>query len=411
MKTRMTPLRTTPARSALLAAVGACALFTATTTGTKLAAQQPRAPMPAIDATGLMNAGGSVYARQASMLDGGPQDELARHPDDRGVRTAALPREGERVAQFTDREPFILPPGDGNPVDRPVRVPATLTSDPTSRDFFTAEPDEYVTGISPYKKGFFQKVQGSYAYIPSADENQPGELTLHESNVNATFALPAPSAESPLLITPSFDAYFLEGPTTPDLPGSLYGTSVQAMWVPRINDRLQLIFAFQPGAYGDYQSSDEDLWRFEGQALFKWEPFRDRLQVVGGLLYLDRWDMKYLPAGGLIWTPTDNWHFDFLFPIPKAAWRVYATPQSEWWVFAAGEFSNETFAFERSPDTFDQLAIRDWRAFAGVELKRDGGSGVRLEGGYVFNRSVEFRSMAPALELEDTYMLRAVVAY
>jgi hypothetical protein len=46
-----------------------------------------------------------------------------------------------------------------------------------------------------------------------------------------------------------------------------------------------------------------------------------------------------------------------------------------------------------------------------VELKRDGGSGLRLEGGYVFNRSVEFRSMAPALELDDTYMLRAVVAY
>jgi hypothetical protein len=367
--------------------------------------------MPAIDATGLMNAGASVYVRQASMLDGGPQDELARHEDDRGVRTAALPREGDRVAQFTDREPFLLPPGDGNPVDRPVRVPATLTSDPTSRDFFTAEPDEYVTGISPYKKGFFQKVQGSYAYIPSADEDVPGEFNLHESNVHATFALPAPSAESPLLITPSFDAYFLEGPTTPDLPGSLYGSSVQAMWVPRVNDRLQLIFAVQPGAYGDYQSSDEDMWRIEGQALFKWEPFRDRLQVVGGLLYLDRDDLKYLPAGGLIWTPTDNWHFDLLFPIPKASWRVYATPESEWWVFVAGEFSNETFAFERSDLVYDQLSIKDMRAFAGVEMKRDGGSGLRLEAGYVFDRSVEFRSLSPDLQLEDTYMVRGVVAY
>ncbi|HEV7282377.1 MAG TPA: hypothetical protein VGN57_19400 [Pirellulaceae bacterium] len=411
MKTRFTQSDATPARTSLLVALGACALSAAALCPKDLSAQQPRAPMPAIDATGLMNAGGSVYARQASMLDGGPQDELARHEDDRGVRTAALPQEGTRVAQFTDREPFILPPGDGNPVDRPVRVPATLSSNPGSRDFFTAEPDELISGISPYKRGFFQKLQGSYAYIPSADENQPDEINLQEANINATFALPAPSAESPLLITPSFDTYFLDGPDSPDLPARLYGASVQAMWVPRINDRLQLILAFQPGAYGDFESSDQDMWRYEAQALFKWEPFRDRLQVVGGVLYLDREDLDFLPAGGVIWTPTDNYQFDLLFPIPKAAMRVYATPESEWWVFVAGEFSNETFAFEHSDQVYDQLAIKDMRAFAGVEMKRDGGSGLRLEAGYVFDRSIEFRSLSPDLELEDTYMLRAVVAY
>jgi hypothetical protein len=79
--------------------------------------------MPAIDATSL-SSGRSVYTRQASMLDGGPADELARHPDDRGVRTAdasgrsdalgASGIDGVRVSQFTDREPFILPPGQGN---------------------------------------------------------------------------------------------------------------------------------------------------------------------------------------------------------------------------------------------------------------------------------------------------------
>ena len=205
-------------------------------------------------------------------------------------------------------------------------------------------------------------------------------------------------------------AVYLDGPASPDLPARVYSTGTEFRWLRPITECLMADVGVGVGVYSDFEADTSEALRITGRGLgiYKWN---EQTTFVAGVLYLDRDDLKYLPAGGLIWTPTDNWHFDLLFPIPKASWRVYATPESEWWVFVAGEFSNETFAFERSDLVYDQLSIKDMRAFAGVEMKRDGGSGLRLEAGYVFDRSVEFRSLSPDLQLEDTYMVRGVVAY
>ena len=46
------------------------------------------------------------------------------------------------------------------------------------------------------------------------------------------------------------------------------------------------------------------------------------LRVIAGLIYLDRYDVNILPAGGLIWTPSDDQRHEIVFPRPRLAWRV-----------------------------------------------------------------------------------------
>ena len=72
-----------------------------------------------------------------------------------------------------------------------------------------------------------------------------------------------------------------------------------------------------------------------------------RLQLIGGVLYLNRDNVRILPAGGLIWTPADWTRFELLFPKPKLAVRIGVGPGFEDWVFTTAEFGGNTWPIVR----------------------------------------------------------------
>jgi hypothetical protein len=312
--------------------------------------------------------------------------------DEDALRTSALP--GDNV---------LVPRGDvwqGPPVEYAIcpQDDALL---------FACEngvPPWQSTRFSDYKDGFFQKLGVSRSWLP---DGRVDTLGLIEAAVFGTFALPAPTRDHPLLITPSFETRWLNGPITPDAPPRLYSGILELMWVPKITERWTGVLGATPGIYSDFQRDYGDEIRMMGRALGRYEFQKDRGYFVAGVLYLPRSDFRIIPAGGLMWSPWDDVQLDLIFPIPKVAYRLSYNKTIERWVYLAGEFGGGSWSVTRVSGASDVLTLRDYRVAAGFERKRDGGGGTRFEIGYVFARVLQYDSATPDVFLNDTIMLRA----
>ncbi|MFO0903945.1 MAG: hypothetical protein U0939_13150 [Pirellulales bacterium] len=261
--------------------------------------------------------------------------------------------------------------------------------------------------ITSFKNGFFQKLSLGGTWV--AGDSSPGSLGIVESEAFVTVAVPMPKREWPMLITPYLNVRTLDGPGSPDLPPVLYETYVDFMWVPKLMPNLLGILAITPAVYSDFEQGSADGFRWTGKGLVRWDIQPDTLQFMIGVLYLNRIDVKILPAGGFIWRPSPDWDLEAVFPRPKFAKRMSFTPDSEDWVYIAGEFGGNSFAIADPNGAPDVIALRDWRFMLGYERRRNGGAGHRFEVGYVFNRSVEyFYSNTPEYYPNDTFMLRLV---
>jgi hypothetical protein len=312
--------------------------------------------------------------------------------DEDALRTSALP--GDNV---------LVPRGDvwqGPPVEYAIcpQEDAML---------FACEngvPPWQSTRFSDYKDGFFQKLGVSRSWLP---DGRVDTLGLMEAAVFGTFALPLPTRDHPILITPSFETRWLNGPITPDAPPRLYSGILELMWVPKITERWTGVLGVTPGIYSDFQRDYGDEIRIMGRALGRYEFQKDRGYFVAGVLYLPRSDFRIIPAGGLMWSPWDDVQLDLIFPIPRVAYRLNYNKTIERWVYLAGEFGGGSWSVTRDSGASDVLTLRDYRVVAGFERKRDGGGGTRFEIGYVFARVLQYDSATPDVFLNDTIMLRA----
>jgi len=276
-------------------------------------------------------------------------------------------------------------------------------------EFDPSMPPAPLDRLPEFKAGsFFQKAQFAATVLPGA--RSATDMRITELELALTFAAPLPTENHPLLITPSFETRFLEGPLGVDTPGQLHSAFVQFIWVPQITTNWSLILGIEPGVYGDFENSDDDAFRLLGRGLVRYQPYPGRLEFVAGLLYLDRDDVNILPAGGVLWSPTDNLKLDIIFPAPKLAYRYFYDGRKSRWIYLAGEFGGDTWAVRRENGAADRLTLSDLRASVGLETMFGGGTGWRLEVGYVFSRNLEYTD-GTDVTLDDAIMLRAVVSY
>jgi hypothetical protein len=263
--------------------------------------------------------------------------------------------------------------------------------------------------LSPYKDTFFQKLSLSAGWF--GDGGDPEDLGATEIETFLTVALPAPIVEWPLLITPGFNVAYLQGPRVTDLPPRLFFTYVDIAWVPEFIHRYKLYLSVAPSVLSDFESSGNGAFRVTGKALllFDWVP--ERAQLIAGVLYLNRENVQLLPAGGIIWKPTDWTNFELLFPKPKLGVRLNVGVGYEDWVYTTAEFGGNTWSVVRASGDQDKLTYLDYRILVGVERKLNGGAGFRLEAGYVFGREVEFESGDGDFHPKDTILIRGGIAF
>ena len=261
--------------------------------------------------------------------------------------------------------------------------------------------------LSNQKPGVLQRVSLTGTWL---DRSRLDDVGISELELYATFGVPMPTREAPLLITPGYEVRWLDGPIAPDFPARLHDAYLGIRWLHQLNDCWGIDLAVSPGVHTDLGHWDDDAFRITGHAVASvaWAP---PLKVVLGVVYLDRDDVNLLPAAGLIWTPSGTSRYEVLFPRPKIAWRLVCGDCVEDWLYLAGEFGGGSWSIERTGGTQDVVTMRDYRAILGLERTRDGGGGSRIEVAWVFGRKVEFGSQSGDFAPDDTIMLRSGWAY
>ena len=222
--------------------------------------------------------------------------------------------------------------------------------------------------------------------IPTATAK---ELGINDADLNVTFAFPLfHNIQTPLLVTPGFAVHYWNGPVsvlplTPtdpapaDLPPQTYDAYLDFGWNPQISDFFGAELNFRTGIYSDFSRVTSDSIRFmgKGMAVLKLSP---HMTLKAGVWYLDRVEVKILPAGGLVWTPNDDVYFDILFPNPKIGKRLTTWGNTEWWLYASGAYGGGTWTIKRdtgfvppvgADGTYTQFDYNDIRVAVGLEFK------------------------------------------
>ena len=257
----------------------------------------------------------------------------------------------------------------------------------------------------PGRQGFFQGLKLISTWMPA------GDLGATSVDLSATFAMPAPTPDEPLILTPRFEMHLLEGPDAPDLPGQAYDAALQFRTFRQINDRWMADLAISPGWHSDFKNSSRDALRVTGHGFAIYECSPD-LKLLGGIVYLDREDVRMLVAAGLIWTPTDDHKLELVVPRPRFAVRYLEVPGCEerWW-YVAGEYGGGSWAIRRAAGFDDVATYSDYRAIVGIEKKVFGGLSSRYELGYVFGRELEYKSGTKDFKPDNTFFVRAGYSY
>jgi hypothetical protein len=241
-------------------------------------------------------------------------------------------------------------------------------------------------------------------------------LGLNESEISATFALPWRTGVAPLLVTPGFAIQWWDGPEFPlELPPRTYSAWLDLAWHPQVTPWFGASLSVRPGIYSDFEFVNSDSFRIKasGLAIFTLSP---RWQIAAGAVYLDRNKIKLLPAGGFVYTPSDDVRWELIFPQPKLAQRLTTFGNTHVWWYVGGEYGGDSWTVESevlSPGFRDQVDYNDIRVYLGLEWKPcDGVSGIsgHLEVGYVFDRELVYRSFGEH-DLSETLMVRGGIRY
>jgi hypothetical protein len=258
-----------------------------------------------------------------------------------------------------------------------------------------------------------QNVQMRNTWISGDGFNDFG---VDDLDINATLAFPFfwNMNVAPILFTPGFSFHFFNGPDADpnrDLPGTVYDAFAQFSWRPQFTPRLGADLAVSVGAYSDFKFVDHTSLRILGRALGTFT-VNERWQVQAGVVYLDRLQVKILPAGGLVWTPHSDARFEILFPQPKFAQRITNWGNAQVWGYVSGEYGGGQWSIEHgSGGPHDVINYNDLRLILGVETFGAGNLRGNFEIGYVFNREIIYRSGVPEFHPDDAFMLRAGLGF
>ena len=134
---------------------------------------------------------------------------------------------------------------------------------------------------------------------------------------------------------------------------------------------------------------------------------RPELDLIFGVDYLDRADIKLLPVAGLIWKPNPDMRFEFVFPRPRAVFQLTDTYR----LYLSGELGGGTWAIEQVALGNDLATYRDLRVCIGLESVEKDGRQSAIEVGYLFDRRLEYTSGIGSMDLDDAVMFRLVTSF
>ncbi|MEM9354258.1 MAG: hypothetical protein AAGA92_14725 [Planctomycetota bacterium] len=306
-------------------------------------------------------------------------------------------------------QPFGAPAYNGTPYN-----PGTSPVGWQSGTYQYQNPD----GSSVRLQRLLQQISFEHTYLYGG--NDPDDLGINRTELAATFAFPIfYNPDTPLLITPGFAFNWLDGPidTTgdgsgPDLPARVYDAYLDASWYPRLTEFLSADLGLRTGVWTDFEEVNSDSVRILGRGMGVMS-FSPKFDLLAGVWYLDRNDVRLLPAGGAHWRPTPEWDLYLVFPNPKIRKKARTIGSSQWYWYVAGEYGGGRWTLQRASGAADDVDINDIRVQFGLEWETLTQIRGHFEVGYVFDREIVYDATRspPAFKLDDTFMFRAGVDF
>ena len=323
-----------------------------------------------------------------------------------GAMAPALPAPGMGPTATFDGN-IQLPPPQWDPYATPgTQTPSLLPQDP----YISGPSMDSFYGQVAEAKRFLQELRFEYTFIPG---NGLEDFSINTMEGTATFAIPFfYNRQTPLLITPGFAVNYWSGPRAPgyDLPPNSFDAYLDTAWNPQPTPWLGGELGVRIGVYSDFRKVTTESLRYMGHGLAVLS-FTPSMKLKFGVMYLDRNRVKLLPAGGVVWSPNSDTVLEILFPNPRLARRIINIGNTEWWLYARGEYGGGAWTVRRDSGSFESIDYNDIRFAVGLDFQRHGGLRGFFESGIAFDREIIYKTTQPKFHPRPAYLLRAGLIY
>ena len=312
-------------------------------------------------------------------------------------------------------QPFY--PQTGQPYGWPTSPPSIFPNGVQPPDFSPYAPD-----LSRFSFPSLRRLENFYlrhTWLAGDLGKKDIDINTTELAVSAKFPNFLHSPQ-PLIITPGFNLHLLSGPLSPsppheddnlELPGQLYEAFGDLSWNPCYTPQLGAEIDVRVGVFTDFNTLTTDSVRILGTGLGVIQ-VTPSMSLKLGVQYLDRAQVKMLPAGGVVWKPNEKTRFDIFFPKPKLAQYLVTVGNTDFWWYVGGEYGGGSWTFERMDGTNERVDINDIRLYLGLEWTTTLGPTGLFEAGYVMDRELVYVNDPPFDQnLNDTFMLRAGLVF
>jgi hypothetical protein len=206
-------------------------------------------------------------------------------------------------------------------------------------------------------------------------------------------------------IMTGFGFHVFSGPVQSDMPPRAYDFSIGYQFRRQIG-QLAFDLAWAVQVSSDFNGDARKGIQYPGHGVGFFAA-RPDLDLVFGVDYIDRADIKLLPVAGVVWKPNPEMRFELVFPRPRVFFKLTDTYR----LYFSGELGGGTWAIKR-PALDDNLATySDLRACLGLASVDKDGRQAAVEIGYLFNRRLEYTSDVGNMRLGDGVLLRLLTTY
>jgi hypothetical protein len=213
-----------------------------------------------------------------------------------------------------------------------------------------------------------------------------------------------------------------DGNPTHDLPPNVYSAFLDLGWQSDPTKQFGLEAGGRIGVFTDFDTFESQSLRPSGILLGRYS-LTPTLAAKAGVAYINRAQIKMLPAFGFLWTPNPQTRWDIFFPQPRLSSYLTTLGTRELWWYIGAEYGGGVWTAKAgAPDISGNVPaqlmdINDIRVFLGLQVgpPATGGVGQRgvfVEIGYVFDRQVVFvETPNDSYSVADTIMLRGGIAF
>jgi hypothetical protein len=237
------------------------------------------------------------------------------------------------------------------------------TGDPNFRSALSERYDQMMS--------FHESMEFSVLWMSDSGNRPLGNTELRGQT---RFAIPCQMfGNDNFYVAPAFQVNFWNNtPTTPEYAYTMRNTTFGGWIGAGINPHLGNEFRFDleasVGVYSDFSKITSDCIYVRGAACGYYQYSKNTLELMAGVIYLNRERIKLMPTFGVIWKP--NPHFECLltFPDVRILRQIYTVNGTEWWAFARAEYGGGSWAVNTDQGVF-RTDYNDIRVALGLEFR------------------------------------------